>query len=263
MILVGAGAGGRPGGAAARSRQARAAYAQQCASSDTNPRDPANPLDTPGFAWRDPLNGAHLFVESPWLFGGDAADAIADEVGLGYLSQQESGQPIPWTQFKRRLNSIHLSRGVAFRVRELEKIGDYAQAHQFSYYTAGGSGPAIYTQVQYYLCRMQRTDPAASGVITTYFTNDNGCTGGDQPNFVAEVKGLKAAVGDFSVLIFIEEDGVDTICWSSPAAVRGRAALLRYEIDQLSQLPHALIYVEGGSVDANSAGEAAAVLNAE
>jgi len=52
------------------------------------------------------------------------------------------------------------------------------------------------------------------------------------------------------------------VSWSNPAAVRGRAALLKYEIDQLSQLPHALLYVEGGTSDANSPRQVAQVLRA-
>jgi cellulase/cellobiase CelA1 len=69
-------------------------------------------------------------------------------------------------------------------------------------------------------------------------------------------------VGNFPALIFVEEDAIDTICWRNPAAITGRAALLKYEIDQLSQLPHALLYVEGGTSDANNPGEVARVLNA-
>ena len=38
--------------------------------------------------------------------------------------------------------------------------------------------------------------------------------------------------------------------------------MLKYEIDTLSQLPHALLYVEGGTSDANSPAEVARVLNA-
>ena len=242
--------------------RAHTTFARQC-SSAAIPHNALNPLDTPQFTGNDPLENTHLFVETPWLFGGDAADAIANQVGLSYLSNQEEGQPIPWAQFKGRVNSMHLSRFTSFRVHELEKIGDYPQAHQFSLYTAGGSGDAIYTQVQNYLCRMQRTDPAAAADITTYFIDHNsGCSAGDQPNFTAEVNALKAAVGNFPALIFVEEDAVDTICWSNPAAVSGRAALLKYEIDQLSQLPHALLYVEGGTSDANSPSQVARVLNA-
>jgi Glycosyl hydrolases family 6 len=236
--------------------------ASRCSSSDARPRNPANPLDTAGFTGTDPLDNAHLFVESPWQYGGDAADAIANDVGLGYLSLEESGTPIPWARFVQRINSMHLSRATSFKVRELEKIGNYPQAHQFSVYTAGGSGPAIFTQVQNYLCRMRRTDRTAAAVITTYFIKHDGCNSGNQPNFEAEVNNLKVAVGNFPALIFVEEDGIDTICWRSPAAVSGRAALLKYEIDTLSRLPHALLYVEGGTSDANSPAEAARVLNA-
>ncbi|MBV9002843.1 MAG: glycoside hydrolase family 6 protein [Solirubrobacterales bacterium] len=236
--------------------------AAQCSSTDTGPHNPANPLDTPGLTGTNPLQGAHLFVESPWQYGGDAADAIANEVGLGSLSREQGGTPIPWAQFVARVNAMNLSPATAFKVHELEKIGDYPQAHQFSVYTAGGSGPAIFTQVQNYVCRMQRTDPAAAAVITTYFIKHNGCNSGNQPKFKAEVDALKAAVGNFPALIFVEEDALDTMCWRSPSAVSGRAVLLKYEIDQLSQLPHALLYVEGGTSDANSPAEVARVLNA-
>ena len=237
--------------------------AGQCSSSDTGPTNPANPLDTPGFTGTDPLSGAHLFVESPWQYGGDAADAIANEVGLGYLSTEESGTPIPWARFEARVDEMHLSRAVSYRVHELEKIGNYPQAHQFSLYTAGGSGPAIFTQVQNYLCRIQRTDPGAAAEMTTYFVkHGGGCNSEDNPNFDAEVNAFKDAVGNFPALIFVEEDAVDTICWRSPAAVSEREAQLKYEIDQLSQLPRALLYVEGGTSDANSPAEAARVLNA-
>jgi Glycosyl hydrolases family 6 len=250
-------------GLAGSSVRARAAYGQQCSSNNSASRDSVNPLGTPGFTGTNPLGGAHLFVENPWLFGGDAANAIARAVGKGHLAQQMGGAPIPWARFKREVNRMHLSRTTSFRVHQLENVGDYAQAHQFSPYTAGGSGSAIYTQVQNYLCRIQRTDPGATAVITTYFVRHNGgCSAGDHPNFRPEVDALKAAVGRFRALIFVEEDGIDTICWRNPAAVSGRAALLKYEIDQLSQLPHALLYVEGGTSDANSARSSAAVLNA-
>lgn len=247
----------------AASPRVHAAYAQQCASNDNGPRNPANPLDTAGFTGTDPLDSAHLFVESPWQYGGDAADAIANDVGLGRLSTKEGGTPLPWATFVPRVNRRHMSRSTSFKVHMLEKIGQYPQAHQFSLYTAGGSGDAIYTQVQNYLCRMQRTDPGAAAEITTYFIkHDSGCDAGDQPNFQAEIQGLEAAVGNFPALIFVEEDGIDTICWRNPAAVSGRIALLKYEIDQLSQLPHALLYVEGGTSDATSPAQAARVLNA-
>lgn len=241
----------------------KAHAAGQCTSSDTTPRNPGNPLDTPGFTGTDPLAGANLFVESPWQYGGDAADAIANLVGLGWMSREESGTPVPWSQFEAKVNAMPLSKAVAYKVAMLEKIGEYPQAHQFSVYTAGGSGPAIYTQVQNYLCRMQRTDPTADAEITTYFIkHGSNCTLSNNPNFDAEVNAVKDAVGNFPALIFVEEDAIDTICWRNPAVVSQREALLKYEIDTLSTIPHALLYVEGGTSDANNPRQVARVLNA-
>jgi cellulase/cellobiase CelA1 len=130
-------------------------------------------------------------------------------------------------------------------------------------YTAGGSGPAIFTQVQNYLCRMQRTEPGAVAEITTYFIKHGSkCIVAAEPKFAAEVNAVKDAVGNFPALIFVEEDAIDTICWHNPAVVRQREQLLKYEIDTLSQLPHALLYVEGGTSDANNPRQVARVLNA-
>ena len=104
----GAWRGSRVFGASGAGPQAHPA--QVCSSSDNGPRNPADPLDTAGFSGTNPLSGAHLFVESPWQYGGDAADAIANDVGLGYLSNEESGNPIPWAQFKARVDKMHMSR---------------------------------------------------------------------------------------------------------------------------------------------------------
>lgn len=239
-----------------------AAYAVQCSSPDHSPRSAVNPLDTPNFSGTDPLTKAHLFVESPWDGGGEAANAIANEVGLHELTVNYRLTPIPWAQFKARVNAMHLSPAVGYRVHELEKIANFPQSHRFTMYTSGGTGPNIYSKVQNYLCRMQRTTPGSVADITTYFLQHTGCASGDQPNFRAEVDALKAAVGDFPALILVEEDAVDTVCWRSSAAVTGREAMLKYEIDQLSQLPHALLYVEGGTSDADTPQQAAQILNA-
>ena len=207
--------------------------------------------------------GARLFVENPWLNGGEAANAIANEVGLSQLTKQVRGAPIPWAQFRATVDAMPLSPPVRNRGTQLEKIADYPQAHRFTHDTAGGTGDAIFTQVQYYLCRMQRTDPTAAGVLTTYYINHNGCGTGQSPNFKDDVDATKAAIGNFPVLIFIEMDGVDATCWSNPAQITEYQQQIKYEVDQFSQLPHALLYLEGGASDANSIKEAVMMLNHE
>jgi endoglucanase len=246
-------------GASGASPTAHQAFSRQCSSVDNSPPDHSNPL---GSTTSNPLTYTHLFREVPWQYGGDAANAIANTVGEGSLTHRQGGTASTWEQYRAHVDSMHLTGSKAFVVHNLEKIANYPQSHQFSLYTAGGSPDQIFTQVQNYICRMQRTDATAQAVITTYFIKHAGCNSGDTPNFRGEVDALKAAVGNFPALIFVEEDAIDTICWSNRGAVSGRAGLLKYEIDSLSQLPHALLYVEGGTSDAVNPSQAATVLNA-
>ena len=226
--------------------------------------DPANPLDTAGFTGTDPLSGAHLFVESPWQYGGDAADAIANEVGLGYLSTEEGGTPIPWAQFEARVEQdAPVPRGLlpgprAREDRQLSAGAPVQPVHRRRLRT-GDLHPGAELPVP------DAADRSGRGCGDDHVLRQARRRlqlGGSNPNFDAEVNAFKDAVGNFPALIFVEEDAIDTICWRSPAAVSEREALLKYEIDQLSQLPHALLYVEGGTSDANSPAEAARVLNA-
>lgn len=55
-------------------------------------------------------------------------------------------------------------------------------------------------------------------------------------------------------------DGTDATCWTDPALVREHQQQLKYEVDQFSQLPHALLYIEAGASDANSVSEAVMML---
>jgi hypothetical protein len=252
-------------GASGASPQAHAAIASPCGAGNNDPQNPSNPLDSPGHFGTNPLNGANLFREIPWPFGGDAANHIATAIGEGGLTTDYRRTPTSWAAYRSHVVSKlrGLSSGTNFKVGQLFKIADQAQSHQFSRYTAGGSYDGIYSQVQNYLCRMKVAEPGASAVITTYFLkHDGSCSSGDHPNFRNEVNAMKAAVGNFSALIYVEEDAADTLCWKSRSAVQGREQLVKYEIDQLSQLPHALLYVEGGTSDANSPSQVAGFLNA-
>jgi cellulase/cellobiase CelA1 len=122
-----------------------------------------------------------------------------------------------------------------------------------SHYSAGGTYDGVFTQAQFYLCRMQATQPGATAVITTYFLDHTTpCSSGDHPRFKREVKALKRAIGNFSALVLVEEDASTAACWTSSSVIHRREQLLRYEIDQLSQLPHVLLYVEGGTEDSNT-----------
>ena len=239
------------------------AAAAQCTSSDTSATDPANPLDTPGFTGTDPLAGANLFVESPWLYGGDAANEIANMVGLGWMTHQEGGTPMPWSQSTAKVNSMHCPRARRTRWPCSRRSASIPRLTSSACTPLVDRGRRSSLRYENYLCRMQRTTPGSVAEITTYFIkHGSGCTPSNNPNFDDEVNATKDAIGNFPALIFVEEDAIDTICWRSPAVIAQRESLLKYEIDTLSQLPHALLYVEGGTSDANNPRQVARVLNA-
>jgi hypothetical protein len=242
-------------GASGARQTARAAVAGICSSANHDPHSSANPLDSRNHTGSNPLSGASLYTDIPWLNGGDAANAIARDIGEGYLTTDVRRIPKPWTQYRahviRKLRS--LSPTIDREVHLLLKIADQAQAHVISHFSAGGTYDGVFTQAQFYLCRMQATQPGATAVITTYFLDHTGgCTSGEHPSFKPEVDALKRAIGNFSVLVFVEEDAATAACWTSSPVIHRREQLLRYEIDQLSQLPHVLLYVEGGTEDSNT-----------
>ncbi len=99
-------------------------------------------------------------------------------------------------------------------------------------------------------------------MITTYFLYHHGvCPTGDHAEFRQEIDGLRQGIGAFPTVVFIEEDGITTLCPGDRPQMAGRAKLLKYEIDQLASLPHTLLYVEGGTSDASSPSRTAWVLN--
>jgi endoglucanase len=63
-------------------------------------------------------------------------------------------------------------------------------------------------------------------------------------------------------VILVEEDAIDTSGCLSRHGLANRKKLLGYEIGVLAQVPHAVVYVDGGTEDGNSARFAAKILNA-
>jgi endoglucanase len=260
LALVGLGAAvmlvGLSGGASGSppAQQARLCSLSSSARPILDPRPPAG---------QNPLAGAQFFVDGPGTNRGLAASAIAHEIGRS----ADSFGDISWPQFRQYVDSRHLSAGVAHRVHLLEKIGEQAEVKRFSVFSAGGGPGAINSQVQKLLCRMQRTDPTTDALISTYFLKHGGScrslreTNGDQAVFRRHIDELASAVGSFPSLILLESDAVDTSPCLSSAGLADREKLLSYAIDKLSKLPHTIVYVDGGTEDAQSPQFAAKVLN--
>jgi endoglucanase len=257
------------GGAATGSPRARTA--DYCSGSGFSAhRDPSNPLALPKSPGSNPLHGAHFFVPGPRH--GMAAGGI---LGLLHVDPSNYPQNESLETFRRDLDNGPLSRQIqghpllAYNVHLLEKIAAEPEAPRFSSYSGGGGPGAIFSQVQNYFCGEASADPGSVPLITTYFLYDNGYSPSaaqiraDMPTFKRRIDELAAATGRHPAVFFLELDAIGS---SAGLAASGVLPLweqkIRYEVQRIGALPHAVVYVEGGYSDANSADYTARALNA-
>ncbi|HWF34764.1 MAG TPA: glycoside hydrolase family 6 protein, partial [Solirubrobacteraceae bacterium] len=179
---------------------------------------------------------------------------------------------VSWPAFAAALASPPLSTRVqsdpalATQVALLSKIASEPETSRFSVYTAGGGPGAIYSQINKFLCRMHTVAPDAIPLLSTYFIDHTGnCpteTPSQQAAFERRVDEFAHGVANYPTVIFAEEDAVDTSGCLTRRGLAARKKLLSYEVGALAKIPHAVVYLDGGTEDANSARFAASILNA-
>ena len=271
LIAVSAASARRPQAHAAAQRPAgHAAAAQQCPDPYPVTRDTSNPLDLPTAPGPDPLTGANFFVDGPRH--GEAAGAIAQLLGLNPDSFSDS---YSWAQFKASLAQGGLHRklarnhALAAKVALLEKIANQPEAQRFSLYSAGGGPGAIFAQVQKIFCHNLTADPGSIPIITTFFLYQAGyCETSseilaNQPTFERQVSEMAAGIENRPAVMLLELDAIGSSgCMARNGALPDWEADMRYEIQQVSALPHTVVYIEGGYSDGNTPSYTANVLNA-
>jgi endoglucanase len=237
-----------------------------CPSGLSASRDPANPLALPSPPGSNPLNGAQplFFIQTPKR--SPSGQAIAALLGLAPPDTES------WAQFTTSLQSAPLAQALASnselanQVSLLSLIADQPAASRTSSYTAGGAPQAIYGQLSGFLCRVHAVAPNGIPLLSTYFLLHTGhCsteTPSDQARFKRRVHAFAAAVADYPTVIFAEEDAVDTSGCMTRKGLAIRKKLLAYEVNVLAKIPHAVVYLDGGTQDANSPRFAARILNA-
>jgi hypothetical protein len=252
----------RPGAPGPVARPATAV----CPSGLSASRDLANPLALPTPPGSNPLAGAQplFFVQTPAR--GPAAAAIASLLGVTPPDTES------WGTFAASLQSGPLAQKLASdsqlasEVSLLSLIAREPVGSRFSVYTAGGGPGAIESQLNKFLCRMHTVAPNAIPLLSTYFLlHGPGCpteSASDKAVFERRVNEFAAGVADYPTVIFAEEDAIDTAGCLSKAGLGAREKLLAYEVSMLAKIPHAVVYLDGGTEDANSAGFAAKILNA-
>ena len=282
---------GVAGGRTARATAADAVppgQSQQCPDRYPAKRTPGNPLLLPHAPGSNPLHGAQFFVDGP--AHGSAAGAIAELLPAarnGGSGGGGGGRPggrsaprtlsqfpddLSWATYKRHVDSVIKGKtGSAARdIRLLEKIADEPEAQRFSTGAGGGGPGATYGQVQKIFCHNLTADPGSIPIISTYFLHPlaPGCQSKAAfeaigPTFRRQINEVAEGTGNRPALFLLEIDALgSSACIIHSAAGPVYEADLRYEINKISALPHAVVYIEGGYSDSNAPGYTAKVLNA-
>jgi endoglucanase len=237
-----------------------------CASGYSSRRTPGNPLALNTAPGSNPLNGAQFFVDGPRH--GSAAAAIGQLVGINTANDADD---VSWTTFERQVTQALRSHpGAARNVGLLEKIASEPDAQRISSYTQGGTPSGIAAETDKLLCDNLTADPDSVMMIDTYFmrgTLKGRVTAGEiyryMPLFKQRIDAMVDAIGNHPVLMLLEEDAIGTSYGlKKNGALPAWEAMLRYEVDKVASLPHAVAYVEAGYSDANTPSYTAKVLNA-
>jgi Glycosyl hydrolases family 6 len=248
-----------------------AASSYVCRDPHSRTRDPTNPLALPYPPGPDPLTGASFFVDGPRH--GAAAGAIASLLGLNPMNFADD---FSWAQFQRELSSGPLARrlsrdpALAYRVENLAKIASEPEAQRLSAFSAGGSPAGVYNQTIKILCHNLTADPGSIPILDTYFLHPalGGCATPAQvsaagPLFRRRVDALARGIANRPAVVLLELDGIgSSSCFRKMGSLGLYERDLRYEAENISSLPHTVVYMEAGYSDANAPGYTARVLNA-
>lgn len=260
----------------ARIPSAHAATSSGCADPYSATRDPSNPLvlpTAPGAS--NPLAGASFFVDGP--AHGPAAGEIARLLGVD--SNVPIGEHLPsyadnvsYAQFLSTTVASRLpqaSATVKRKVGLLEKIASEPDSQRFSLYAEGGTPAGLSDFANKLFCHNFTADPGTVPVITTYFLHAKlgGCSTTRQidayaPEFKSQINAIADGTGNRPVVYLLELDAFgSSACMARHGSLPAWESLVKYEVDRMAALPHAVVYVEGGYSDSNSPAYTARALN--
>ena len=201
---------------------------------------------------------------------------VDDRPGLLGINPATLPDSESWAEFEAELQTGRMQRrlrahpGLDHAVLELSKIAAEPEAQRISAYSGGGSPSAIFQQTEKILCDNLTADPGAIPILNTYFLHpaagacpQPAALAAAGPLFKARVDELAAAVDRRPAVFLLELDAIGSSgCVRRVGSLPLWESYLRYEIDEVSALPHTVVYVEGGYSDANTPAYTASVLNA-
>jgi endoglucanase len=159
-----------------------------------------------------------------------------------------------WTpQYKQYAR--YLRRGQKYKASLVAKIALQPQFKWFGRWNENDKGGTT-GSIRGYLERAQEEMPGTVPQIVTLRHQGKACNKHYQAGGVREdqrtmkwYRDLAAGIGNSRVVIGFEPDSLGTIDCLAKSRRKARLEVLKYGVDQLSALPNATIYLEGGASD--------------
>jgi endoglucanase len=158
---------------------------------------------------------------------------------------------------------IYRNRGQTANATAMERLALQPKARWMGRFTR----PNMQRKVRNYLNCVQVFSPGATPLIVVMRHQGTECNSRYTAGGVAEDNRSKAwyrdfreAIGNSRVVLAFEPDSIGTISCLAKSRRKARKDLLRYGVDQLSQLPNATIYLEGTASDWKSPAYTAGLL---
>ena len=202
-------------------------------------------LGTPNQATIDLLQNDPLSVKNP-------------ENPLGYLQVPTDGDPLQFVNWY--IFGSQSPAGAALG-KYANSNPAWAQAlHTIAYTPGSGTyrfwmwnqpSPALASTVEKYLADAEVAQPNTTVALSTYSLVHGACESPEaiKDRFENWVTQLAHGIGNFRVVLYLEEDSlIETHCLSH-GALETRLQELAYAVKQLSQDPHLLIYMDAGAPD--------------
>jgi endoglucanase len=194
--------------------------------------DPQNPLDYP----QTPTDGDPLQYVNWYVFGGQSP------AGKAYTHYAHSNPA--WAQ---ALHRIAYSPG----------------SGSYRFWMWNQPARSLASTVEKYLADAEVSQPNTTIPLSTYSLVHGSCQSpvAIKTRFENWITQLAHGIGNFRVVLYLEEDSLlETHCLS-PGALQTRLSELNFAVNTLSRDPHVLVYLDGGAPDGwNSAQQTANLL---
>jgi endoglucanase len=185
-------------------------------------KDPANPLGYP----QPPTDGDPLQFVNWYVFAGNSPVGAA-------AAKYTHSKPV--------------------LAAELHKLADTPGSESYRFWMWNQPAQSLAATVEKYLADAELAQPNTTVQLSTYSLVHGFC---EKPGPIANrfkgwITQLAHGIGNFRVVLYLEEDSlIATHCLTS-AQIKQRMALIAYAVKVLSQDPHVLIYLDAGAPDAS------------